>query len=66
MKMLKLLDVLKMIVIVVFVSSVIVCGDGVVEDVGEMIDEVVIDMGNVIEDVCEDVKEGVDVKDKDC
>ena len=42
------------------------CGDGAAEDAGETIDEVVTDTGNAIEDACEDVKEGVDAKDKDC
>ena len=66
MKTLKLLDVFKMTVIAAFACSVIACGDGAAEDAGEKIDEVVTDTGNAIEDACEDVKEGVDAKDKDC
>lgn len=59
-------NLLKVLVVLVFVLLLVVCGDGEVEDVGEELDEIVIDVGNVVEDVCEDVKEGVDVEDKDC
>jgi len=42
------------------------CEDGPAEDAGERIDEVTEDTRNAIEDACEEVKDGVDAKDKNC
>ena len=49
-----------------FLIALSACGDDTAEETGEQIDEVITDTGNAIEDACEDVKEGVDAKDKDC
>ncbi|WP_438862988.1 hypothetical protein [Neptunicella sp.] len=59
----------KLMAIVVMVASftlVTACGDDSAEEAGEKVDEVVTDAGNAVEDACEDVKESVDAKDKDC
>ncbi|MGI1945541.1 hypothetical protein [Shewanella glacialipiscicola] len=42
------------------------CSDNNAESAGEKIDEAITDAGNAIEDACEDVKEGVNAKDKKC
>lgn len=49
-----------------FVFTLAACSDGPAEDAGEEFDQVVEDAGNAVEDACEDVKENVDAKDKDC
>jgi len=49
-----------------FVFTLAACSDGPAEEGGEEFDRTVQDAGNAIEDVCEDIKEGVDAKDKDC
>jgi hypothetical protein len=49
-----------------FIFTLAACSEGPAEDAGEKLDEVVTDAGNAIEDACEDVKEGTEVKDKDC
>jgi hypothetical protein len=56
----------KIVVVSAFTLLLAACGDGEAEDAGEKLDEMVTDAGNAVEDVCEDVKEGVDAKDKDC
>lgn len=42
------------------------CQDGTAENIGEDIDAAVQDAGNKIEDACEEVKEGMNVKDSNC
>lgn len=42
------------------------CADDQVENAGEKVDEVISDTGNAIEDACENVKDEVGTKDKDC
>ena len=49
-----------------FVFTLAACSDGPAEDAGEELDRIVEDGGNAIEDACEDIKENVDAKDKDC
>ncbi|WP_416308737.1 hypothetical protein [Neptunicella sp. SCSIO 80796] len=59
----------KLLAVAVMVASfamVTACGDGEAENAGEKVDEAVTDAGNAVEDACEDVKESVDAKDKDC
>ena len=56
----------KIVAVSAFTLLLAACGDGEAEDAGEKLDEMVTDAGNAVEDVCEDVKEGVDAKDKDC
>lgn len=64
MKYLKLLS--QTLIIMTAVFGLAACNDGEAEDAGEKIDEMVTDAGNAVEDACEEVKEGVDAKDKDC
>jgi hypothetical protein len=42
------------------------CSDNKAEDAGEKVDETITDIGNAIEDACEEVKDGVKTKDKNC
>ena len=49
-----------------FAMTLAACSDGPAEETGEKVDEIVTDAGNAVEDACEDVKENVDAKDKDC
>lgn len=46
--------------------SVVGCEKGPAEKAGEKLDRVMTDTGNKVEDLCEDAKEGLNVKDKDC
>ncbi|MBC3767697.1 hypothetical protein H8B19_17595 [Neptunicella marina] len=55
-----------MMFITVSATALTACGDGEAEKAGEKVDEMVTDAGNAVEDACEEVKEGVDAKDKDC
>lgn len=64
MKNLKLLS--KLSLVALFTLSLAACGDDSAEEAGETVDELVTDAGNAVEDACEEVKEGVDAKDKDC
>lgn len=49
-----------------FVLTLGACSDGPGETTGEKVDKIVTDAGNAIEDTCEDIKDNVDAKDKDC
>jgi hypothetical protein len=49
-----------------FVLTLAACSDGPAEDAGEEFDKVVEDAGNAVEDACEETKEALDAKDKDC
>ena len=68
---------LKVFVICGLVFTAAACSDNDAEEAGEKIDKIVedrgntidgaaTDAGNAIEDACEEVKEGVNAKDKDC
>ena len=63
----KLKNSLSITIIALFaVLALSACEQGPAENTGEKIDEVITDAGNAIEDACENVKEGVKAKDKDC
>jgi len=49
-----------------FVFGLAACSEGPAETTGEKLDDMVTDAGNAVEDACEDVKEGVKAKDKNC
>ncbi|WP_159819626.1 hypothetical protein [Colwellia sp. 20A7] len=42
------------------------CADNHAENAGENVDEVISDTGNAIEDACENVKDEMGTKDKNC
>ncbi|WP_226649074.1 hypothetical protein [Microbulbifer variabilis] len=50
----------------VFSFSLAACGKQSAETLGERIDKKAEQAGNQIEDTCEEVKEGLNTKDKDC
>lgn len=63
------MNILKLLLLVVAASFAIAAcdnNDGIAEKAGKALDDTVTDAGNAIEDACEDVKDAVGAKDKNC
>ena len=57
---------LQVLLIAGSLSAVTACDQGPAEEAGEQLDKLVTDTGNAIEDACEDVKDDLNAKDRDC